>query len=418
MNRRRRFSKQPGTTGFWVLLLAVLLPPPESVTWTAALALTERPAGGTVSEPLGTLSTDNAAKSPETAKFSLRVVDPTGQPVADAAVYKFFHVRDEKRVSALATSDQKGNVTLRQEDIFREYDRGRCLLYCLSATKLAGFLEVSRSDAGREFDWQLQPACRVYGQLESSTLEKLNQHLDWTNVYLNRDEHQPLSNWSNKRQFELLVPPGRYELDAYGSRTYSVFREINIEPGQEKLEVKIDLPADKLAYLIGNPAPELRQIKGWMNSKPLKLAKLRGKVVLLDFWGYWCGPCIRREIPELMELHDRFSNQGLVVIGIHNDVLDSVKELDKKLEDVREKYWDGRNIPFPVALDGGGITGIEGTERTSEGATTAAYGIQSWPTTVLIDRNGTVVKEFHSSNSDDVEQLESMLKADNSSAGK
>ncbi len=171
----------------------------------------------------------------------------------------------------------------------------------------------------------------------------------------------------------------------------------------------VDFTAQYLEKLAGRAAPELRKIRGWKNSGPMTLAGLRGKYVLLDFWGYWCGPCLR-DIPHLMAIYDAFSDRGLMVIGIHDDSLESIDELDEKLATAREKIWMGRDLNFPIALDGGGETKIHGTDRTARGATTAAYGITSFPTTVLIGRDGEVIEEFHAPSLDEkIAKLEKLL---------
>lgn len=170
-----------------------------------------------------------------------------------------------------------------------------------------------------------------------------------------------------------------------------------------------DFTAEYLEKLAGKAAPELQKIKGWKNSEPITLAELRGKYVLLDFWGYWCGPCLR-DIPHLMAIYDAFSDRGLMVIGIHDDSLESIDELDEKLATAREKIWMGRDLNFPVALDGGGRTKVAGTDETVPGVTTAAYGITSFPTTVLISRDGEVIGEFHAPSLDDkISKLEKLL---------
>ncbi len=171
----------------------------------------------------------------------------------------------------------------------------------------------------------------------------------------------------------------------------------------------IDLPGRYLDKLIGKPAPELQRIKAWKNSGPIKLADLRGKYVLLDFWGYWCGPCVR-DIPHLMAIYDAFSDRGLMVIGIHDDSVESIDEMDEKLVKTRERIWMGHDLNFPIALDGGGETRINGTDRIVQGATTAAYGITAFPTTVLIGRDGKVIEKFHAPSLDDkIAKLEELL---------
>ena len=156
------------------------------------------------------------------------------------------------------------------------------------------------------------------------------------------------------------------------------------------MNLQIDLRPRPILSMYGHPAPELRSIKGWKNGGPVRLGDLRGKVVLLDFWGYWCGPCVA-SMPELMKLNDQFKNKGLVIIAVHDDSVDSIAEMDEKLATARQKYWVGRDLPFLVALDGGGETRIKYSAQLERGATTAAYGVTYFPTTFLIGRDGNVL---------------------------
>ena len=348
-------------------------------------------------------------------KIIVRLLDLNGLPVSSVRVGKYWSNSDEIQGRPYLNfnyvpSDEEGLVQFQKDDLFRDRNQNeRLLLYALvPSQKLAGFTEISQQDTDRVIDWQLQPACRVNGRLESSSLEKLEQTLGWTNVYVYKDNYRPLSYSSKAGQFEFFLPPGSYKLRAYGTSTYSINSEIEINRGQKELEVKLDLPADRLSTLIGKTAPEFRNIKGWINSEPLKLANLRGKLVLLDFWGYWCGPCIAA-MPNLMQLHDKFSKHGLIIIAIHDDSLGSIEELQQKLKVLSEERWSGWQIPFAIALDGGGEKKIEGTDRSARGATSAAYGIQAWPTSILIDRDGNIVKKFHPSNPDAIEELQDLL---------
>jgi len=347
----------------------------------------------------------------EKGVFTILVTNPNGDPVTKAQLYSHFSVRDRRIPNAQFISDERALVSIYEKDLFRykyQLQQG-VVLYALSSDKkLGGFLEIQHKDMGKKLELILEPLCKVDGRLESSALENLGQKLKWTNVYVYKGQQRPLSYSSEQSVFEFLLPPGQYRLRAYGTNTYSLNQEIEIESGQEKLKVALDLPADTLATLMGKTAPEFRNIKGWINSEPLKLAELRDKVVLLDFWGYWCGPCIAA-MPNLMQLHDKFSKHGLIIIAVHDDSLGSIEELQQKLKALSEKRWSGQQIPFAIALDGGGKTKIEGTERSARGATTAAYGIQGWPTSVLIDKNGNVVKKFHPSNPDTIEELQDLL---------
>jgi len=65
--------------------------------------------------------------------------------------------------------------------------------------------------------------------------------------------------------------------------------------------------------------------------------------------------------------------------------------MDQRLAERRQKFWGGRDLPFPVALDAGGETRIQYTALTVRGMNTAAYGVTSFPTTLIVARDGTIV---------------------------
>lgn len=87
-------------------------------------------------------------------------------------------------------------------------------------------------------------------------------------------------------------------------------------------------------------------------------------------------------MPELIAFYEDHAAERhkFEVLAIHDDQVKSFRELDKKLADVKKKYWAGKNLPCPILLDG-------------EGITHALYGVNSWPTGVLIDPEGNVVAE-------------------------
>ena len=119
------------------------------------------------------------------------------------------------------------------------------------------------------------------------------------------------------------------------------------------------------------PAAELAGISAWINSEPLTLQQLRGKVVLIDFWTYTCINCIRT-FPYLKLWHSRYADDGLVILGIHTPEF----EFEKDFANVRQATVDN-GIVWPVAQD-------------NDFATWDAYNNRYWPAKYLIDREGQV----------------------------
>ncbi|KDB06680.1 Redoxin domain protein [Burkholderia sp. lig30] len=122
----------------------------------------------------------------------------------------------------------------------------------------------------------------------------------------------------------------------------------------------------------GNTAPEFTGIDTWLNSEPLTMQRLRGKVVLIDFWTYSCINCIHT-LPYVKSWYEKYRNQGLVVVGVHTPEY----PIERDTDNVRTAI-SRFGIRYPVAQD-------------NQYATWNAYGNQYWPAFYLIDRHGRVV---------------------------
>ncbi|HYH87116.1 MAG TPA: redoxin domain-containing protein [Pyrinomonadaceae bacterium] len=125
-------------------------------------------------------------------------------------------------------------------------------------------------------------------------------------------------------------------------------------------------------------APPEIKVSEWIDQQPVRLADLRGKVVLLDFWATWCGPC-RYTIPKLNSLHKKYKDRGLVVIGL-TEFEGNVEGRDvtrtQEMEYLRQ-FKRQKSIAY-----GFGVSADKDTAR--------GYSITSLPTAVLIDRRGRV----------------------------
>jgi thiol-disulfide isomerase/thioredoxin len=342
--------------------------------------------------------------------LSIKLIGPDGKPVEGAkvgtvAIFGNIPTRqteppkvrfDANSKSTKPVSNAAGTVSVPLEYVFAGAETQSTPLgvYAIQTERqLVGVAEINPVSAQKPLRIEMYDACRVRGKLSSPSLEQIGRRLEVTFLYAYWGKLRILSCHNPDASFDVLLPPGTYRLEAYSDDTFKVNQEVTIAPGQRELVVDIELPPSRVAQLYGKTAPELRQIKGWKNGGPVKLADLRGKVVILDFWGYWCGPCVRA-MPELMKLHDKYADKGLVVIAVHDDSVESIEAMEKELTGYRERLWNGRDLPFLVALDGGGKTRIPGSEQESNGATTAEYGIKRFPTTLLIDRDGRVIKEI------------------------
>lgn len=121
----------------------------------------------------------------------------------------------------------------------------------------------------------------------------------------------------------------------------------------------------------GAVAPEFVGIERWINSEPLTMESLRGKVVLVDFWTYTCINCIRT-LPHLVGWDKNYRDKGLVIVGVHTPEF----TFEEKYENVvmaTQKY----GIKYPVAQD-------------NDYATWKAYQNRFWPHKYLIDKDGVI----------------------------
>ncbi|MFO7591539.1 MAG: redoxin domain-containing protein [Acidimicrobiia bacterium] len=133
----------------------------------------------------------------------------------------------------------------------------------------------------------------------------------------------------------------------------------------------VSAPVDTDNLPVGPPPPSLSLAKGWINSEPLTTADLRDKVVVYDIWTYSCVNCIRT-FPYLRAWHDRYADDGLVIVGVHSPEFEFEK-VHSNVEDAVER----NSIEYPVALD-------------DDMDIWNAFGNQYWPAKYIADRRGRV----------------------------
>jgi thiol-disulfide isomerase/thioredoxin len=138
-------------------------------------------------------------------------------------------------------------------------------------------------------------------------------------------------------------------------------------PANHEAEESSEWDAGQKSQLAGKPAPDLNILA--INGDSISLASLKGKIVLLDFFTTWCGPC-QQDAPAVEKLREKYDAQDLAIIGI------SVDETRKTVE----KYLAQHPKSYPVAL-------ISGHEITRP------YQVRAYPTYIVIDRDGNVAAE-------------------------
>lgn len=121
----------------------------------------------------------------------------------------------------------------------------------------------------------------------------------------------------------------------------------------------------------GKAAPEIVPGLQWLNSGPLSLKALRGKIVLIDFWTYSCVNCLRT-LPHLKQWHKKYSAKGLVIIGVHTPEFAFERDQDNVAAAVKDF-----GIKYPVVLD-------------SDYSVWKAWNNAWWPRKLLVDAKGVV----------------------------
>jgi thiol-disulfide isomerase/thioredoxin len=136
----------------------------------------------------------------------------------------------------------------------------------------------------------------------------------------------------------------------------------------------------------------------WIEQTPVKLSALRGKVVLLDFWAHWCGPC-RVTLPNLSRWHQAYKDKGLVILGVtHYFGHGNQEPMTPGEELVFLRDFKKRNrLPYGIVVEDGSQNDLN-------------YGVNSIPMSFLIDRNGVLRYISPGASDEEIESLGHMIK--------
>src|SRR5437016_1123394 len=146
---------------------------------------------------------------------------------------------------------------------------------------------------------------------------------------------------------------------------------LNSASSRDKPIALADIKTDMLIPAGSAPvAPAFAEGK-WINSDPLTIEKLRGRVLLVEFWTFACYNC-RNTLPSVKEWDQQFRDRGLTIIGVHTPELSEEYDLDNLRREV-----PSLGIKYPVVTD-------------NDYKTWKAYNLEAWPTIFVIDKQGRI----------------------------
>jgi thiol-disulfide isomerase/thioredoxin len=370
-----------------------------------------------------------------------RVLDPEGQPVPDVTIGRWITFDTDGAGEMLpfpdgarAVTDRDGGfviapkVTLLASDLARPR-RSRPDLLCFadpSFRRIAFRVFDRRTRAIEPMEVTLGPTRRVRVPITRGSVVSMpgavfemrisivpRSDIPDLNFFLITRETTQKGRGAGPAEgpvIEEYLPEGAFRLDVnlQDENTYENFGAARRELVVPKGDAPLDLPPLELELplhqkMVGKPAPEFFATD-LETGRPVKLADFRGKVVVLDFWGYWCGPCVL-EMPHLIELRRKFEGRPLAIVAMHDQSVQSRAEYDRKIDLPRQRVWGGRDLPFRVLLDRPDPKKSEDRDPEGTGMTVNRYGIEGFPTLFVIDQDGTMVGRVRRTERDRLEAL-------------
>lgn len=228
-----------------------------------------------------------------------------------------------------------------------------------------------------EFDSAVRHAQEAFDVLKGQKAKTYAEKRDREQIYMNLVEILAMSYRKSKNSDKALNVLAEARAESFAIPSTVLYQKVMtfVEGSgfsEKKLMQKVE------SYASAEPAPEM-VIKEWLGGEQQTLSSLRGKVVLLDFWATWCGPCIST-FPRLRDWHKEFGKTGeFVLIGVtqYYGKQDGKRMTPLQELDFLNGFKTKHKLPYPFAIVG-------------PDEWTMKFGIPGIPATILLDRGGVV----------------------------
>lgn len=246
--------------------------------------------------------------------------------------------------------------------------------------------------------WQKDPFSVLFNQLKNA--DKLNDTLIYgVPCYQVKITGEVNSEIAGKQKIEStwFIDKEKYMVCGLVTRFERKFLKIrsvdgSIDQNSFKLASSTDVkkitgrePIGEGLLKVGSQAPDWSLPSS--QNKVINLKDLRGKIVLLDFWGTWCVPCLKA-MPDIQKIHDQFKGEDVEVIGVSVETEKGADPLG---------YFSRKGYTYTTVVDGNKIT--------------AAYKVIIFPTVYILDKNGSIIHaEFGSNRENFLEDLKTRIR--------